>query len=84
MSKLQSRAKRCGVHGVPLLTIRSTTTNTLVLAWPSAAVGFFVQLATELNSEAWSDAGFTPADDGATKSVVLTSFNSTRFYRLKK
>jgi len=69
----------------PSLTIRRTTTNTVVVSWPSAATGFVLQQNTNgLSSVNWSNVSMAPADDGATKTVIISPVVGSRHYRLRK
>jgi len=69
--------------GAPLLSIARTTTNTVVVFWPSDSLGFVLQQNT--NSAAsvnWSNVVLTPLDDGTTKTVIENPTRGNRFYRL--
>ena len=68
----------------PALAVFLTTTNTLVLSWPSSATGFFLEQCADLGLSDWFDSGPAPSDDGTSRSVILPSNLGTRFYRLKK
>ena len=68
----------------PAITIYLATTNTLVLTWPSASVGFVLQQTADLNTSNWTEVALKPTDDGVTLSVVLPFDEGLRFYRLKK
>ena len=71
--------------GAPLLTITRTTTNTVVLSWPSPSTGFTLQQNTNgIATVNWSNVVSTPADDGTTKTYVVSPPASNRFYRLMK
>lgn len=69
----------------PSLTIHRTPTNTVVVSWPSAATGFVLQQNTNgLSSVNWSNVSMAPADDGATKTVIISPVVGSRHYRLRK
>ena len=69
--------------GEPLLTIASTTTNTVVVFWSSSAADFTLQQNTNgIGSLNWSNVVTMPADDGTTKTVVLNPPAESAFYRL--
>src|ERR1043166_1063872 len=71
--------------GAPTLTITRTTTNTVVISWPSPSTGFQLQQKTNtISSVNWSNVLTTPADDGTTKSVLVSPPTGNRFYRLFK
>ena len=66
----------------PSLTIRRTTTNTVVVSWPSTATGFLLQQNTNgVSSVNWSNVTATIQDDGTNKALIVTPTGS-RFYRL--
>ena len=67
----------------PALTMSRTTTNTLLLSWPSRATGFTLQSNSDLNTTNWVTA--TPqvvTDDGTNKTAFLNPVDGTRIYRL--
>ncbi|HEX5222166.1 MAG TPA: FG-GAP repeat protein [Verrucomicrobiae bacterium] len=67
----------------PSLTIQRTTTNTVVVSWPSTAAGFVLQQNTEgLNSMNWSNVTTTPQDNGTTKALIVSPTGGNRYYRL--
>jgi hypothetical protein len=67
----------------PSLTIRCTTTNTVVVSWPSAATGFALQQNTnDLSSVSWSNVTSGIVNDGTTKTLVINPATGARFYRL--
>jgi len=68
--------------GVPLLTIARTTTNTVLLSWPSPSTDFTLQQNTNVATTNWTAVGTTPADDGTTKTVIVNPPVGNRFYRL--
>jgi hypothetical protein len=67
----------------PLLHIALTTTNTVVIAWPSPSAGFTLQQNTNgIATANWSTVLATPLDNGTTKTVVVNPPSGNRFYRL--
>jgi len=71
--------------GTPLLTITRTTTNTVMVSWPSPSPGYQLQQNTNsVSSVNWSNVFATPTDDGTTKSLVVNPPTGNRFYRLFK
>jgi hypothetical protein len=69
----------------PSLTIRRTTTNTMLVSWPSAAAGFVLQQNTNrLGSVNWSNVTGTIQDNGTNKLLVVNPPVGRRFYRLIK
>ena len=72
------------IPGTPLLTIRLTTTNTVLLAWPSAAAGFGLQQNSNATATNWTAVGPLPTVDGSNWIVVLPLAPGNDFFRLKK
>jgi hypothetical protein len=66
--------------GAPLLSIFRTTTNTVVVSWPSPS-SFSLQVNTNLGTTNWSGAG-SPFDDGTNKYIIVNPPTGNRFYRL--
>jgi hypothetical protein len=59
--------------------------NSVVLRWPSAAVGFRLQSSTDLSSPAnWQDQLGTPTDDGMWWTLTLPNSGAARFFRLSQ
>lgn len=67
--------------GAPLLTIRTTSTNTVVVSWPSPSTGFSLFRNTDLNTTNWVTAG-SPSDDGTTKTVIIIAPLGNQFFKL--
>jgi hypothetical protein len=68
----------------PLLTITLTGTNAMV-SWSSAAAGYQLQSATNLNSSAvWSSVTQTMSTNGSTISVLMPVSRGQQFFRLQK
>jgi hypothetical protein len=71
--------------GAPLLSIARTTTNTVVVFWPSPSTGFVLQHNTNsVASINWSNAPGTIQDDGTTRTLIVDPPTGNRFYRLFK
>ena len=70
--------------GAPLLSIARTTTNTVVVSWPSPATGFSLIANPDLSTTSWVQVAQVPADDGTTKRVVLPAGHGNLFLRLIK
>ena len=67
------------------LDITPTTTNTVVVSWPSPSTGWTLQQNTNgLGTVNWSNVVTLPGDDGTTKTVVVNPPTGNRFYRLFK
>ena len=70
--------------GAPLLSIRVTATNTIVLSWPSQPEGFILQSTANLAAMNWETVPLTASDDGTTKTLVMIpSFGSQNFRLFK-
>ncbi len=70
--------------GAPLLTIYHTTTNTVVVSWPSPSTGFALQQSSSLTTPSWGAPPQTAVDNGTTKSIVVNPPLGMRYYRLVK
>ena len=71
--------------GAPTLRVTLTTTNTVLLSWPSPSTGFTLQQNTNsLASVNWSNASATIQDKGTIKSIIVNPSSANRFYRLLK
>lgn len=68
----------------PLLSIRSTPTNTVLVSWPSPSTGFSLQLNFDLNTAAWNAPTEDITDNGTNKFIIVTQPTGNRFYRLVK
>jgi hypothetical protein len=67
----------------PSLAIQRTTTNTVVVSWPSIATGFVLQQNTNgVRSVNWSNVTAGIQNDGTNKSVSVSLSPGSRFYRL--
>ena len=67
----------------PSLTISVTTTNTVIVSWPSASTRFVLQETPDANTANWSDSKLTPSFNGATSSVIVPVGVENRFFRLQ-
>ena len=69
----------------PKLSIARTTTNTIVVAWPSSSTEFVLQENTNnVGSVNWSNVLTLPADNGTTKTIIINPQTGSRLYRLFK
>ena len=67
----------------PSLAIQRTTTNTIVLSWPTAAAGFVLQQNTNgASSVNWSNLTSGIQNDGTNKILVVNPTRQSCFYRL--
>jgi len=70
--------------GAPLLTLSATSTNTVVLSWPSPSTGFVLQQSPAGAGTNWVDVAQAPFDNGTTKSVLVSPRSGNLFFRLTK
>lgn len=75
--------------GAPLLSIRFTQTNTVVVSWPVSWPGYALTEATEATPTTWTSVTIPPqivvtSQSQAQKQVVVPMPSGKRFYRLKR
>jgi hypothetical protein len=70
--------------GAPLLSIRHTPTNTVVVSWPSPSPGFSLQQASSVTQLVWTTPPETVADNGTNHFIIVAPQTGDRFYRLFK
>ena len=70
--------------GGPFLSIRLTTTNTVVVFWPSPSANYELEQTTNVAATSWTTVVTIPDDDGTIKSIVVNPPDGNRFYRLRK
>lgn len=64
------------------LSVTSTASNSIQLAWPDSATGYSLQSSTSLKPGSFVDVGVSPTIQGTNQVVVLSPTNSMRFFRL--
>ena len=69
--------------GAPLLNIKLTTTNTVMVYWPSPSTGYNLQVNTNLAAAVWSVPPESLTDNGTIKYIIVNPPTGKRFYRLK-
>jgi len=69
--------------GAPLLSIKSTTTNTVQVYWASPSPGWNLQVNTNLTTTNWVPPLESVQDDGTIKFIIVNPPAGNRFYRLK-
>lgn len=72
------------MEGAPLLTVRRTDTNTVLISWPTPATGYALEQNPVVSGGTWNWVTNTPVQVGAAWQVILPAPDSNRFYRLKK
>ena len=75
--------------GAPLLSVRLTQTNTVVVSWPMTWPGFVLLETLDLNTPNWVQVTTPPvvvvtSQTTAEKQVVVPTPTGKRFYRLSK
>jgi len=70
--------------GAPLLSVRLTGTNSVIVSWPAPFTGFELQQSASLNALDWSTATTIPINVGGEKQVVIPIPIGNHFYRLRK
>jgi hypothetical protein len=70
--------------GAPLLAISLTSTNTLMVSWPSPSTGFGLQQNTNLNTTNWTTPSETVNDNATNKFIIVNPPTGNRYYRLFK
>ena len=68
--------------GAPLLSVFLTTTNTVLVAWPSASTGFSLQQNTNLLTTNWSNVTNAVDVVGTNNQVKIAPPIGNRYYRL--
>ena len=69
----------------PALAVFRTTTNTVVVSWPSPSTGWDLQQNTNsVSSVNWSNVTSGVVEDGATRTLIVNPPTGNRFYRLHK
>jgi hypothetical protein len=66
----------------PALSIRLTSTNTVLISWPSPSTGFRLVQTTDLPAGSWQTPPQTVTDNGVTKFIVVSPTAGKQFYRL--
>ena len=70
--------------GAPPLTIRGTTTNAVLVTWPSPSPGYALQQNSDINTTNWLPVLPAPVDNGTNKTVIITPASGRKFFRLVK
>ena len=67
----------------PMLSVKLTTTNTVLVYWPSPSTSFSLEVSTDLPTANWVTPAETVQDNGTTKYIIVNPRTGNRFYRLK-
>jgi hypothetical protein len=67
----------------PVLTITLANSNSVVLRWPTNAVGFVLQSSLAVTGS-YANAGISPSVIGANYTTLLPRTNAASFFRLRK
>jgi hypothetical protein len=68
--------------GSPTLAVTLTSTNTLLVSWPSPSTGWNLQQNTNLTTLNWITPPETISDDGTNRSIVVNPPAGKMFFRL--
>jgi hypothetical protein len=69
--------------GAPVLSIKLTTTNTVMVYWASPSAGFNLLVNTNLATANWVTPSQSVTDNGTLKYIIVNPPAGDRFYRLK-
>lgn len=69
--------------GAPTLRIFLTTTNTAVIAWPTASTGFTLIQNTNIGTTNWAAVGNPVNVVGSENQVIIAPPTGAKFFRLK-
>lgn len=70
--------------GAPTLSVARTTTNTVMVWWPSPSTGWELRQNTNIATTNWVPAPETVQDNGTIKYIIVNPPTAQRFYRLYK
>jgi hypothetical protein len=70
--------------GAPLLSIRLTATNTVMVFWLSPSTGFSLQQNSNLSTTNWFTASGTVSDNGTNRFIIVNPPTGNLYYRLSK
>jgi hypothetical protein len=68
----------------PSLRVRLTSTNSVILSWPSSATNFQLQQNTNLSTHNWVAPPESINEDGPDQFIIVSPPTGTRYYRLFK
>jgi uncharacterized delta-60 repeat protein len=68
----------------PLLAIRFTSINTVLVSWPSPSAGFNLQQNTNLDTANWIAPSESVTDNGTQRFIIVNPPTGNRYYRLFK
>ena len=68
--------------GAPLLTVRFTQTNSVIVSWPSPSSGFSLQQNSDLSTANWNTPPENITDNGTNRFIIVSAPTGNRFYRL--
>jgi hypothetical protein len=68
----------------PSLSLRRSSTNTVIISWSAPATGFELQQNSQVASTNWSNVSMVPTVVGDEKQVILPAPTGSQFFRLRK
>ena len=69
--------------GAPMLNVRLTAADRVILAWPNPSTGFVLQQNADLNTTNWVNVATSPQIVGNEMQVTVSPPVGYRFYRLR-
>jgi hypothetical protein len=69
--------------GAPLLSIRLTSTNTIIISWPAPSNGFVLQDNSALDSTNWNNVTASPTSADGKNQLIIPAQTGQKFYRLR-
>jgi hypothetical protein len=69
--------------GAPVLSIKLTDANAVMIYWPSPSAGFNLQVNTNLGPASWAAPSEMVNDDGTNKYILVTAPAGNAYFRLK-
>jgi len=70
--------------GTPALTFALSSTNSILICWPSSSTNFVLQQNADLARTNWVNVPASAADNGSVKCVAINPSRGTLFFRLKQ
>jgi hypothetical protein len=70
--------------GTPALTFTLSSTNSILVCWPSSSTNFVLQQNADLGKTNWVNVAAAAADNGSVKCVAINPSRGALFFRLKQ
>jgi hypothetical protein len=72
------------LSGAPVLVVALTSTNTVVVSWPSPSTGWNLWQDSDLTTTNWVAPPETVTDDGTNKFIIISPPSGKMFFRLQQ